>query len=288
MGSATMPAPGRRLPVWLVVTRSYGFVWEERREFVLPIAVIALLSLAYSAFVPEQHMPPGRLPSAELLLGFALRFGMALLLALTSMSFVVGVHRAVLLDEFRRGIASFHWDRNLLRYFGTSLALGVIGVLCFTAVGLVLLVALRLAAGSGITVGLGLVVAYLAAGVLLLRLVLALPAAAIGRQDRLTLSWRSTRGHLLRLLAICLLTWLPFLVVGLLLFGIQAGTAIMAMRSGVPVSPATFRASLPAQVLWSVLGGISAPVIAVMLSLCYDVLVRGGGPRDQGATGVSG
>jgi hypothetical protein len=263
---------GKRLPVWAVVTRSYGYVWDHRALLAVPLLLVFAVNLGGSIYAQHsiaaaggpQFVPKGLI----LLISFAL--------LIFSMSVIVGIHRTVLLDETRRGIGFLRLDGNLLRYLGAWVMLALLAAL-FAVIFMLLLVIAgfatglikRHAPGEGVISLLALTVAFLL-GVFFLRFMLALPAAAVGSADGLGVSWSATRGNWLRLLAAGILTSLPF----------HAMSGLHADVQKPVVQP------IAILVASALLKAVDLAVLTVMLSLSYDVLVRGGGPANVEAPGV--
>jgi hypothetical protein len=289
--------PRRKLPVWAVVKRAYSFPWQYRRVLFWPLAILTavILLLRVAALLVYRAAPqlkdeadPDKILTnfPDAMSGAAQEFLYSLIAALFSMSLIVGIHRLVLLGEIRRGVAFFRTDGFFGRYILTALLLFIIIFLSYLVIALAVLVA-------GFSAGLighgggkpgGIVAVILAAIVfgavfflafMILRLQLALPAAAMGEQDRLGLAWRATRSNVLRLLLVWILTSLPILALALAISGPSIFAAFHDIRAGThpPV-----QASLTATILTSLITPIQVAVITTMLSLCYDVLVRDGGP----------
>ncbi|MDR3437295.1 hypothetical protein [Telmatospirillum sp.] len=267
-----------RMPIWAIFKRSYGYVWENRNRFMVPILVVFLVNLA-GTVGPATILEPAKITFGSMFLGWGFLLGNWFV----SMAFAVGIHRAVLLDEVRCGIAVLRWDRNLLRFFGTVLLLGLLFVLFGLAssavLGLVLGIVFPVGrTGAAPLIGVllgGPLAVWFVAILVLQRLLLSLPAAAIGKPGGVVLSWRATRGNWLRLIAVSDLTILPPAVLGLLFSVRNLGEAIKT--GSFPLSP-TDTSSLVVSVIHSALVATTIPIIAVMFSRSYDVLVRGGGP----------
>ena len=187
----------------------------------------------------------------------------------------------MLLDETRAGIGFLRLDSNLLRYMGAWIALALLAIL-FSVILLLVFVIIGLAAGlsknhmpaAGLVPLLTLVFMSLL-GVFFLRFMLALPAAAVGSKDGLGVSWSATRGNWLRLLAVGILTSLPFVFIDVLLAIPTMSNAIHAIQAGVQKP---FEQPIAILVASAVIKAVQLAVLTVMLSLSYDVLVRGGGP----------
>ncbi|MDB5393814.1 MAG: hypothetical protein JWM91_1320 [Rhodospirillales bacterium] len=204
-----------------------------------------------------------------------------------SMSVIVGIHRTVLLDETRHGIGFLRLDGNLLRYIRAWLMLAVLGVL-FAVIFVLLLMIVAFAGGlikqgapnAGLIFIGSFAIAFLL-GVFFLRFMLALPAAAVGSMDGLGVSWSSTRGNWMRLLAAGILTSLPFILLDAALAIPSMHDAMSTLHPGIQKPIERPVAILIASAL---LKAVDLAVLTVMLSLSYDVLVRGGGPAAVGTT----
>jgi hypothetical protein len=102
-------------------------------------------------------------------------------------------------------------------------------------------------------------------GLVLSRLSLALPLAAIGEQVHTRTIWQATEGNGFRLMAAILVTILPFLVIEAVLIRLipDPGGGVL-------------------EVLITIALGLISPiqliVVTITLALSCDVLVRGGGP----------
>jgi hypothetical protein len=276
-GALREASVGKRLPVWAVVTRSYGYVWDHRALLAVPLLLVFAVNLLGSIYAQHaiaaaggpQFVPKGLI----LLISFAL--------LVFSMSVIVGIHRTVLLDETRQGVGFLRLDGNLLRYLGAWIMLALLAGL-FAVIFLLLLVVAgfatgfikRHAPGEGVISLLAITVAFLL-GVFFLRFMLALPAAAVGSADGLGVSWSATRGNWLRLLAAGILTSLPFVALDIALAIPAMVHAMSALHADVQKPVVQPIAILIASAL---VKAVDLAVLTVMLSLSYDVLVRGGGP----------
>lgn len=270
---------GTVLPVWRIVKRSYGFVWQHRRLLALPLAIVFVLqalaaagSLALQALLGKWATIPNLLWTTCILVGL--------------MSFVVGLHRMVLLGENRPGMAFLHWDKSLWRYFKAWLKLtlasfGVAFVLTFVTVMIVMLTVgkesvLRSLTEHQVSLFVALAAGFLLVLILTTRISLAFPAAALDQSTVFKLSWRLTASAWPRLLAVFFLVSLP-LITGSLLLGLPLIVKTMAIRmhggSLFDQLNAIFLASF---VLSAVFKAISTAVITVSLSLSYGHLA----PKD--------
>lgn len=250
----------KTLPVWAVVARSYGYVWRNRGLLAPPLGLLlaSLLIIgliAWGVKMATADQPP------YVQLPITLFWSMPILALITSFS--VGLHRAVLLDEIREGIAFMRWDGywwNYVKACLIALLVGIILVLGFTAAlvlplggvnALALLMLHRLEAYGFFFL------IFLVALFLWIKVGLAFPAAAMGYRYVFSLSWRLTDGNLLRLFAALLLVHLPFALPGLVL--------LPWMRTGI------------GGLLWAgiaVLAVISLAVLTVAVSLSFFFLFK--------------
>ena len=193
------------LPVWATVRQSYGWVRRHPRLLALPMALL------FIAQVLQETLAARLLPDAW---G---KIAATFLLFLVDGAFSVGLFRTIIIDEVRRGFAFLRWGFEFWRYLKTVL-IATLGILLIGA-ALLLGVGSKLSADdlhSGKLILIGVIVAlptlYLAA-----RLLLAFPAAALGRDKVFTLGWRASKGNGLRLAAVLLLTTaIPTLIDALL------------------------------------------------------------------------
>ena len=248
--------PPRRLPIEVVVKRSFLFAWESRFVLAVPYAIYAVATIL-----------------ADLVLSRGLssdnRIALYVLTAaeqIFAMAFAVGIHRYVLLGEAHPGLRFFRWDRHFVQYVLIAILLLI---LAMTAALMVFGVmgndpAAAATGMGGATALFGLAV-MLVTGLVLSRLSLALPLAAIGDQVRTRTVWQATEGNGFRLLATILVTILPFLVIEAVLI------RLMPDPSGGVL-----------EILVTMALGLISPiqliVVTITLALSYDVLVRGGGP----------
>jgi hypothetical protein len=272
----------RRLPVLAVVQRSYGYVWEHRAIFALPILVLAAILVAVSFLT---YQPDATGAHDELSLGFGMLVGLVLKLVVT-IAFAVGLHRTVLLDEAQSGLRFFRLDGNFLRYLGTSLLLFLIWMVYAVGAGFTIgLAAVAVAAVAGklpvvaILGGLAAGIVYILVTVRFLSLQLALPAAALGQPERIATAWRAGAGNSFRLLATFILACMPFMIL-ILIVGMPYFVDIVTAVANHTPQP---RPGTVATIALALINAASIPVLLTGLSLSYDVLVRGGGPAPEPA-----
>ncbi len=255
----TEPSP-RRLPVDLVMRRSFLFAWESRAILGGPLIIFTVLSTLADLALSAADAAPGS--AWQYLVGGAQQ--------VFALAFAVGLHRYVLQAEAPHGFRFFRFDRNFLHY-----ALTLLAIILMVVVAAVPLWSVGAGAdgppGSGEAGLSGLVATATVILALLLsvRLAMTLPAAALGDGPKLREIWAATRNNGLRLLGVFFLTAFPFAVT-------EAGLiALLAKAGPAPGLPLTISVTILLEIVTS----IQLVVINIMLSLCYDVLVRGGGPR---------
>jgi hypothetical protein len=247
-------ASPRRLPIDVIVRRSFLYAWESRAILAAPFAIYA--AVATLAEITQN----GTLGARNNVLIF-------LLIAIEQVfaaAFAVGIHRFVLAGEIRPGFQFLRWDRHVVRYVLLTLLLAVL-----------LLVAAAMVLGAvgfdpaAKTVGLDAVsvmlgtAALFAVTVIVSRLGLLLPSAALGDHVPPRAVWQATERNGLRLLGLTLVTALPFLATETVLITLPGSAGGLA---------------LPIAILLGLVASAQQIVVTIMLSLAYDLLVRGGGP----------
>lgn len=261
----------RPLPIWTVFKRSYAYAWERRDVFALPYLIYALVTILVD--VGLDRATGGSRPANAIALVIDQAFGMA---------FAVAIQRFVLLGEAGRGAAFFRWDRHFVSYLVNALLLGLaIGFTFIFLFGMFENIGIMMGAVDPDTfrpipspqasmlslLGLAVVISLTA---LMSRLLLTLPAAALGQPDRLRTVWLATAGNGLRLLATSLLVLLPFITIEVALL-----RTALDDEGGLALTG-------PLSLLVEIVSGLVAPmqlvVFTIMLALDYDALVRGGGP----------
>jgi hypothetical protein len=261
-GMTDVPAPPRRLPIDVVIKRSFLYAWESRAVLAAPYAIYVIVTVLADLLLGESAKSANSL-RVYLLTGVEEVFAMA---------FAVGIHRFTLLHEVHAGIRFFRWDRHFLQYLLTALVLFLLLVVAaFPAIGI--------AGGAAGPAGSGLAGAsalfglafMVTAALILSRMALALPSAALGDGTSFRTIWDMTRGNGLRLLAVSVMTVLPFMA-------IQAGLISLLPAADSPAATGFSAREIVVTIVWGVISPLQLIVITVMLSLCYDALVRGGGP----------
>jgi len=253
-----MNAAPRRLPIDMVVRRSFLFAWESRAVLMTPLLIYAGITAladlaAMRVFGVDNQAAIFLITIAEQIFG---------------MAFAVGIHRFVLLAEAPAGFQFFRWDRHFVQYV-------VVALLLLVMAASALLMAVGALGGdptaqspavSGIGALFSLFVMVFAA-LILSRFSLALPATALGDPVRPRQIWQMTGGNGWRLLATAMLVVLPFVM-------LDSALNIQIIGAGgiaKIVLVALLRLIVAAQLV----------VTTIMLSLSYDVLIRGGGPTPR-------
>lgn len=248
-----MNAVQRRLPIETVVKRSFLYAWESRATLMAPFLIYAAITILADIVVNGLAGPVGR----------PVQFLLAASEQIFATGFAVGIHRYVLAGEIRPGFAFFRWDRHFVRYILLTLLLlllvVVAAVMVLGAIGFdPATQAIKLDAAAAL---IGSAILF-AVSVIISRLSLLLPSAALGEDVSARVVWQSTEGNGFRLLATALLVALPFLIVDMVLAGLRDMDGL----------------AFPITILLGLVTSVQLIVVTTMLSLSYDVLVRGGGP----------
>ena len=251
-----MNAMPRRLPIETVVKRSFLYAWESRAILMAPLLIYAAVTILADIVLNGVFGT----------VGHPVQFLLAAAEQILATSFAVGIHRFVLAGEIRPGFQFFRWDRHFVRYILLTLLLLLLVVVAVVMVlGAVAFdpgtQTIKLDAATALIGS----AALFAVSVIVSRLSLLLPSAAAGDDVSARAVWQATERNGFRLLATALLIALPFLVVDMMLIslrGVDAFAFVATILLGLTTS---------AQLI----------VVTVMLSLSYDVLVRGGGPQHR-------
>ncbi len=245
-----------KLPVWKTARETYRYTRRHLRLLLLPVLLlfVAEASTTYLTLLAKGHV------------WLDMRPVWPVLCSVIEFSFVVGLHRAVMLGEEFGGAAFFRWDRHLGRYGMAAIKLSfgllalVIALLWLTHGYLDKLHSLPIWQHAAV-VALILPLAYL-----MVRVSLAFPAAALGEDRIFRLSWRATRGNTVRLLVTYLLVAVTALIVGgvvlipFLAAGALAGLDRDIVKTGLAVLSD------------SVIETIATVLLTVMISLSYRIL----------------
>lgn len=271
MGDEILIEEKRLLPVLSVAGRSYSYVWDYRRLLTPPLAVVFLIEYAVAVAAQPGDGKPS-LGGSLILLGVAIAGIVGL------MTFAVGLHRTILLRDVRRGVAFLRWDGHLRSYAWAWVKIFVVAFFCALAGALLVLLTLR-NVNSLSDVGLSLTAVGLPVGLLLPRVALALPSAALGQGSSIRRAWRTTRGNWLRMISVLVLATLPFWILGLLL---ELPTLAAAAMGKLVPSMAAALVSLKYVLVGfsAALRAVSTAVLTVTLSLSYGALAMPPGFRE--------
>ena len=238
--------PGQGLPVWRITARSYAFLWQEWRILALPILSLILLM----AVIPDPHLD--NLPMLLIALSPS---------ALFMPAFEVGLFRRLLLGEPRRHFTLFCLTRALITYSIAGIKLVLCLALAWVPAMILGIQSLFETMEDNPSGSLqtefyaGILVSALAT-LLLVRLELILPAAAIGGPLTFRQSWTGTKNNGMRVAAITALTMGPFFL--------------------IPAIPPFDLVPLLAVILQAV----AVPIRVVAVSLTYQALARSAKPSN--------
>lgn len=270
-----------RLPIWTVIRRSFAYSWESRAVLLQPFLIYAAATMAIDWVVQYAIGTQNA----------AVNLAVAMVELLLGMAFAVGIHRFVLLGEAANGLRFFRWDRNLAHYAATAFPLLVgMAALFLVGVGFGAQVGNPAAAppsgqGTLALVQLAMLAVFAAAAMALARLSLTMPAAAIDDKIGLGAAWRASRANGFRIVTAAFLIVTPFMLADALLSPSYFSAVFQAMENGADTS-AIPPPDIVIQAILGLLGPLELVILVVMLSLCYDLLVRGGGPARQGGRRV--
>ena len=243
-----MNAVPKRLPIEIVLRRGYLYAWESRAVLITPLIIYAVVMMLVEIVIYGQSAP--------------VKFAAAVVEQIFGVGFAVGIHRFVLAGEARPGIGFFRWDRHFIRYLLLTLLLMLLAAVAAVMVaGISIDPATQTVRGGSAVALIGSVVLFVVL-LVITRLSLLLPAAALGEEVPARTIWQATQGNGFRLLVTMLLAALPFFIVEATLLGIGGDGP-----SGVF-----------ATILATLVTSAQLVVITITMALSYDVLVRGGGP----------
>jgi hypothetical protein len=246
-----------KLPIWKTARETYRYTRRHLSLLLLPVLLLFITeaSTTYLTLLAKGHM------------WLEMRPVWPVLSSVIEFSFVVGLHRTVMLGEEFSGAAFFRWDRHLGRYGMAALKLSF-GLLAI-AIVLLWLTHGYLAKLHSLPIWQHAAVAalILPLAYLILRVSLAFPAAALGKDRLFRLSWRATRGNTARLLATYLLVAITALIAGgvVLIPFLIAGALVGLERDIVKNALAVLSDS--------VIETVATVLLTVMISLSYQILV---------------
>ena len=258
----------RKLRVTEIAGRSYSYVWENRSLLAVPLVFVFAIQFIFALFAPSNGGPKPGLSELPFIMGLSVASIICL------MAFAVGVHRTVLLQDVRTGFAFLRWDANFRRYARTWLTVFLMTLAVVIVAVIAMTIALKAGAGKpNATIGVVVIALAIPMAVLLPRLSLAFPAAAVGELDPIRHSWRVTKGSVLRLLAAFILATLPFLFFGFLL-AIPTVFAALMIKLVPNVALAMKSLGYAFMAVNAALKALSTAILTVTLSLSYDALAR--------------
>jgi len=265
----------RKLLVLQTVKASFLYIWWQRRSLILPLIVLVLVQLLTGMFMLWLLASgiAAKFPGGIGRLAFSAWIPMWIL----QLSFMIGLQRRLHLGRPERGLRVFVLDRTLLRSILTVVKV----LLCVNLVpavlaAVVLAVSVMLFHPRRIVLVIALImVAWLIIFmILMMRLILAVPAAALDNRNCLSLSWHAMKGNSLRIFCAGILINGPFVIVGCLL-------AWRRLENVAKFSPSTPFAvdftdigSLMSWLCSAALGTIGLIATIVMLCIAYGSLAR--------------
>ncbi len=197
----------KRIAIIPTVTEAYLFVWQQRQDFGLIAAPIALFLGVASAVLHVLRPPPNSELTVNvgvllLTIGFAVVFGAALTV------FAVAWHRRCLVPGYSSTVADeLRWSRRHNLFLGRFVLLALLTIAASTLIALPVGLAFAVVGGVGSMVG----ILFLVVIVFLIeaRFMLVLPAAALDRKQGFGNAWTRSAGNGARIAAILILTSMP-------------------------------------------------------------------------------
>jgi len=267
----------RKLPVFKALghafrstTDNIGFAFHISWPWVL---ILLPFNVASNLYMVLNGLETGGEPNPEMLgKFFAVTIPLALASAVAYSSIAVNWHRYVLLDEIAEGWQRLRIDSLTWRYIGNFILIFLILMVCAIPVAAVLglvsyLLISLLGGGESLPVLLipAAVALYALAFIVAYRLLVKLPAVALGRRDfSMGDAWRATKGNSLRLLGLLIL-----FVLSLLLFaaGMFAITYLFGLLGTVGLSLAV---AIQVMVNW-----VATILGVTLLTSLYGFFVEG-------------
>ncbi len=202
------------------VVGAYGFVWRERKDFLLLsfpfIAALSILSsLLVSSAMPLQGEGISQAPIS--VSGVGIVFGLVSMICVVLFS--VAWHRRYLLpQESLTVISTLKWSRRQTRFLLVGILLGII-VTGIVSLGVLaqMVVGGGVGAGSGTPAAIFVIATLIAGFIVYARLSLILPAITVDNTLTFQNCWNLTKGNGWRLLIIIVLGSLPVWLTGMLL-----------------------------------------------------------------------
>lgn len=267
-----------RLRVWATAKQTYTWVIAHRRELAAPLAVLIGVHVAVAAF-QLWLLVSGAAGAMPRWLWHLIEYGAYLPVLVLEVAFLIAVQRALYRGEDRPA-SFFAFDRTLARSLLTVLSVTLLSYVTPSVVAVPAFVALLVIRPHRAILAISLlaILVVFAMVFVLMRLSLAVPAAALDERASVSVSWRATRGNVLRLLGACMLVYVPFVVVGSVL-----ASSSMRQVAQLTAHPSALTVEMgPGSVvpwlLMSAIGTVGIVCAVVMFSLAYGALIRGTGP----------
>lgn len=214
---------------WKLFSHSIGMISRNFQQavqiFLVPLVLIAVVIFAMVGQMASELTMHGNgttVPIGMVGPGILLQiFLLSLVVALISMWGVVAWHRYVLLEEMPKGWIPRLNPSNMLMYLWRSLQLMLVSMICILPVAFI---GSAIMQAGGVIGALLMAVCFVAVLVFVSRMVLVLPAAAIGASFGLGEALRATKGQ-----------WPTFLAVGFFIFLANvAASVILLGLSSIP------------------------------------------------------
>lgn len=214
---------------WKIFSHSIEMISRNFQQavqiFLVPLVLIALVIFAMVGQMASEltmHGNGASVPIGMVGPGVFLKFFLlSLVVALISMWGIVAWHRYVLLEEMPKGWIPRLNPSNIVMYLLRSLQLMLVSMVCMLPVAFI---GSAIVQAGGVIGAVLMVVCLVAVSVFVGRMVLVLPAAAIGASFGLSDALRATQGQ-----------WPTFLAVGFFIFLANAVAAVILLGlSSVP------------------------------------------------------
>ena len=251
-----------RLPIFSTLAAAYR-EWRRALSALRPPIINAFIILtavaAVGEMIPQRYWDANPLGEIMSLMQTAIR---ALLLA----PIVIAIHRFVILGEVRRAFTLPLGEPVFWTFFVWLFVIEVLIGLPFEVLGAMQALDLSLQATT-----LGLIVALIVAAAIVLRLIVLLPAIAVGAPGASPAqAIADTKGQALRILAIVLLAVLPWFAANI------ASVLLLGRRMEIPGSPQMMIGLVMGGVLQTVVLSLTA-VIASLAFIALGAQVRRAG-----------
>jgi len=231
----------RKLPVFGALghairstTDNIGFAFHISWPWVI---ILLPFNVATNLYMVLNGLETGGEPDpAQIGTYFAVATPLILASIVSYSSIAVNWHRYVLLDEIAQGWQRLRIDSLTWRYIGNFILVALVLVACSIPVGLAIglvsllanavlgeeLLVVFLVPAFGVLYAFAFVAAY--------RLLVKMPAVALGRRDfSMGDAWRATRGNSWRMLGLLILFLLCLVLIGVLMFAVTYAFGLLGM-----------------------------------------------------------